>query len=81
MECLVKGCTNAAHKGNGLFLNVTDPKYGTVGYEWICVPCWEATIGQKDARFSQVFRNMKEQFFRSSEHDIERYYKDDYKGD
>lgn len=78
MECLVNKCTNAEHQGNGLYLNMTDPEFGSVGHEWICAPCFDALIGVKDARFTQVFRNMKEQFFRSSHHEVEKYYEDDY---
>jgi len=74
MECTVNKCTNKENEGGGYYLHVVEAEFGILGVEWVCIPCWLALLGKEDARFSQVYRNMKEQMFRSRP-DVEEYYK------
>ena len=79
MECLVGKCVNNEDQGNGLYLHVTDKKFGKMGVEWVCMPCWDAFTDKSSyPQYSQVFRNMKDRFFSQQPLDVEKYYEDDY---
>lgn len=71
MKCLVKNCVNHDHQGGGIWINLGHE----IETKWVCIPCWDAFLGEDNAQYSQVFRNMKKQMF-PPEHDVEEFYKD-----